>query len=195
MKEKQEHATHGVARQTKTLRWYCMKESSCKALCKCTLVLVDCVYYQVAVSCLRTLNESIGQLMFLKIQLQFKDSARDMLEVSILIWIRASVIILKYLTESITFKNESENYNHFIIMEYTTRVQHHKKTNTVFLVSTIALYSKICFIACGIFSGKLSICTLCPVFYHEKEQNMDISSPLKLLSTAPTYSEYSWIFL
>lgn len=108
--------------------------------------------------------------MFLKIELQIKDSVRYMLEVSISIWITASITMLKHFTESITFKCD-----HFIIMESTTRTQHHNKTNTTFLVWTAALYSKVCCILCE----KISLCRLCPGFCHEKKQNIDISSSLK----------------
>lgn len=64
--------------------------------------------------------------MFLKIRLQIKETARDMLEVSILIWLRASIIILKYFIEHLTCKHESDNYNHFIIMRYNTTAQENK---------------------------------------------------------------------
>lgn len=61
--------------------------------------------------------------MFLKIQLQIKDGTR----VGSLIWIKGNIIILKYITENINLKHESDSHSHFIKMEYTTMAQHYKK--------------------------------------------------------------------
>ena len=58
--------------------------------------------------------------MSLKIQLQLKRSATQVLGASLLFWIRAGIIILKYFIENKAFRKDPENSNHLTIMEYTT---------------------------------------------------------------------------
>lgn len=76
-------------------------------------------------------KEATGKLMFLKFHLQIKDSVRCMLDVSILIWIRASIIMPKHFPEGITFKHVSDNYSHSRIMASTTRTQPHNKIKQI----------------------------------------------------------------